>query len=272
MDRPFVYISALMRTGSTVLSEALTQLPESFIFHETHLGKNTFSLSAPDQQQLIAYGVDVAAFLRMRLAVAFILRRLRTIRSMQDYMIKEVKRGLVPTLRDAGLLQIGIKEIKHEGWQHYVRHFPDLKMVMIGRDPRDIYISAYRKWQLGTTQWPGPFTPDLLADELSEQFHRQMRMRACVDFTMVRYEELCLDPHVLQRVLSFVNSPVEEMGEIGRFLGSHHKRFHEHLLHGSELSQRRVNRWRREKDKRLLTDAHEFAARMSAYNTTWQYV
>jgi hypothetical protein len=186
-------------------------------------------------------------------------------------MVEQVKHTLLPKMSVAGLMQVGIKEVKHEGWKHVVRHFPNLKMVMIGRDPRDIYISAYRKWQLGTMRWRGPFTPGSLADDLNAQFDLQMDMRACVDHMMVRYDEFCLDPHVLRYVLSFVNSPIDEMGQIGRFLGSHHNRFHEHLLHGNEISNRRVNRWQKEKDEKLLSEAHEFATRMSAYNTTWGY-
>jgi len=34
MEKPFIYIAALPRSGSTVLSEFLTQLPQAFIFHE----------------------------------------------------------------------------------------------------------------------------------------------------------------------------------------------------------------------------------------------
>jgi hypothetical protein len=271
MDRPFVYISALMRTGSTALSEALTQLPDSFIFHETHLGKNTFSVSTPDQAQLSAYGVDLRAFLRLRLPVAFLLRRLRAFRPVQDFMIKEVKRVLIPRLQAIGMQQIGCKEIKHRGWEHVVQHFPDLKMVMLGRDPRDVYISAYRKWLLGTTAWRGRFTPRTAARRLEGQFTRQMQMRDHVECLTIRYEDLCTDPAVLQCVIQFTHSPVTGTGEIGRYLRSDPKRRHEYDLHGREISRKSVFRWRHEVDRKLLAQANEFSALMPRYTSFWGY-
>lgn len=271
MDRPFVYISALMRTGSTVLSEALTQLPKSFIFYETHLGKNAFSLSSLDQRYLKKYGVDVEGFLRIRRAFAFGLRRLRKFWPKQDFMIGQVKQFLVPQLSDAGFQQIGVKEVKHEGWKHFVKHFPKLRMVMLGRDPRDIYLSGFRKWQRGTVRWSGPFSPESLARALSAQFHRQLRMSAHVACLLVRYEDLCTDPRVFRRVLQFTESPVTDVGEIGRFLGAHPDRRHEHLLHGEQLSQRSVWRWKREKDQQLVSRGVRFASLMSGYSAFWGY-
>ena len=31
-------------------------------------------------------------------------------------------------------MQIGVKEIRHEGWQHYGPLFPEMKVVLLGRD------------------------------------------------------------------------------------------------------------------------------------------
>lgn len=271
LPAPFIYISALMRTGSTMLSETLTELPRGYIFNEPHLGKNTFSLSSPDAERLRAYGIDLQTFLRFRLWLAFLLRRVRTIWPKQDFMIEQVKHTLLPELRKIGLQQAGVKEIKHEGWQHYVRHFPELKMVMLGRDPRDLYISAYRKWQKGTTLWHGPFTPDSAAEQLKAQFLRQLKMRNHVDCLDVRYEELCTDPRVLQKVRSFSESPLDRAGNVGEFIRSHPKRRDEYQKHGPTISNQSVNRWQRENEGPLLDDARRFAALMAEYTAFWGY-
>lgn len=271
LSHPFIYISALMRTGSTMLSEALTQLPQTYIFHESHLGKNTFSLSNPDCERLYEYGVDMRAFLRFRLPFAFVLRRLRSIWPKQDFMIGQVKGSLIPELHRIGVQQVGVKEIKHEGWQHYVRHFPELKMLMLGRDPRDLYISAYRKWQAGTTQWTGEFTPESASAELGAQFSRQLEMRehvACLD---IQYEKLCIEPQAVQNILVFSESPLERIGAVGQFIQSHPKRRQEYQTHGAVISDQSVNRWRREDDKVLLKDAYRFANLMPAYTSFWGY-
>jgi hypothetical protein len=66
-SRPFIYIAALMRTGSTVLSEALTQLPYAFVFREPHLGKNDFRLKQDDIARFGQKGQKLTAFTRLRL-------------------------------------------------------------------------------------------------------------------------------------------------------------------------------------------------------------
>ena len=79
---------------------------------------------------------------------AFMLRRLRFLGFPQDYFIKEFKYKLLPKLLKV-VSQIGVKEIRHAGWENYIRQFPDLKVVMSGRNPRDIYLSLTRLWETG---------------------------------------------------------------------------------------------------------------------------
>lgn len=63
-EHPFIYVSSLMRTGSTVLSEALTRFPYSFIFREPHLGKNYFALKDLDTELFAERDVDLRRFVR----------------------------------------------------------------------------------------------------------------------------------------------------------------------------------------------------------------
>lgn len=77
-SHPFIYIASLMRTGSNVLIEALTQIPYAFVFREPHLGKNYFRLKQDDVARFGQRGQKLVTFTRLRLPLAFCLRRLRT--------------------------------------------------------------------------------------------------------------------------------------------------------------------------------------------------
>lgn len=268
---PFIYISALMRTGSTMLSEALTQMPQSFIFLEPYWGLNSFSVGAPIHERLLLHGINMRQFLRLRGTLAFLIRRLRPLGIGQDFMIREVKRSLFPQLRSIGMQQVGVKEIKHKGWQNYVRHFPDMKVVMLGRDPRDLYLSAYRKLQLGSTAWQGPVNPETVAENLSTFFSRQLRLRDNADHITVRYEDLCTDPAIMGKILSFCQSPLENVGDIGQFLRSDPIRDREHQRHGATISDQSVYRWQGEQNQTLLEDAFQFARLMHEYTSFWGY-
>lgn len=129
LRHPFIYIASLPRTGSTLVSEILTRLPYSFILHEPHLGKNYFAFQDNDQAKLRPYNVDLAQFSKYRLPVAFLFRRLRVLGYRPDYMVRAFKEKLLSQLTK--IIQIGVKEIKHAGWQNYVQHFPDMKVILM---------------------------------------------------------------------------------------------------------------------------------------------
>ena len=266
----FIYIAALPRTGSTLLSELLTDLPHSFIFHEPHLGKNYFALQPIDQNYLEKYEIDVADFLKFRLPAAFIYRRLRSWGYRQDYMMKAFKNQLLPQLQ-ATIQQIGVKEIKHTGWQNYVQHFPNMKVIMLGRDPHDLYLSMYRKWQRGSMVWQGDFTPKTVAAQLEHEFQMQLSLKKETDTLCVRYEDLCNDTSIVKQIKTFVNSPIPELGKIGAFISSHPKRAIEHDVHKGSITNKRIGGWQYEKDVKLLADIQEFSSLMTQYREFWGY-
>jgi hypothetical protein len=267
---PFIYIASLPRTGSTVLSEALTQLPYSFMFHEPHLGKNNFALQPNDVARLKTCGVDLPTFVKRRLPLAFFLRRLRPFGFPQDYFLREFKSKLLPHLKNC-VTQIGVKEIKHMGWKNYVKHFPDLKVVLTGRDPRDIYLSMYGKWQRGTMAWRGAFTPETAAAFLNKEFEMQRSLSQAADSLLIRYEDLCQDDAVIARIKQFVQSPIPEIGPIGAYISTHPFRQHEHDVHHGKITDKSVGRWRQESDRQLLSDALACFEKMSAYSQFWGY-
>lgn len=269
-ESPFIYISALPRTGSTLLSEALSQLPYAFILHEPHLGRNHFALQLYDASRLEPYGVDLQAFVRRRLPVAFLFRRLRHFGYRQDFFLKAFKFRLLPALREH-VKQIGVKEIRHMGWRYYRRHFPNMKVVMLGRDPRDIYLSYYRRWRAGNVAWRGPFTPETLTAFLNREFALQLALRRETECFKLRYEDLCTEETVIARVREFVKSPIPKLGEIGAFTGLHAARRPEHRTHGGKITSRRVLRWKKETDQGLLADAQRFFTLVPEYVEFWQY-
>ncbi len=253
-----------------MLSEALTDLPYAFILHEPHLGKNYFAIQQNDVIQLAQHGIDLPEFTKQRLRVAFLLRRLRWAGYRQDYMMREFKFKLLPEMLTQ-IQQIGVKEIKHSGWQNYVRHFPDMRVVMTGRDPRDIYISMHQKWIGGTLNWPRPFTPDHISQELNHQFQMQLALRNEAECMDVTYERLCTDKTVFDEILSFIRSPITKLGDIGTFVSNHPKRVSEHDIHGDKITSQRVHRWKNETDAALVRQAHQVFEHMPAYCDFWEY-
>lgn len=269
-NRPFIYISGLPRTGSTLLSEALTRLPDAFILNEPHLGKNYFAVQAADAERLAELGIDLHRFRRRKLGKAFLLRRLRPFGFPQDYLLRRFKAELVPDLL-AQIEQIGVKEIKHQGWENYAEHFGGMKAVMLGRDPRDLYLSYYRLWKTGVVSWEGQFNPRTVSDFYTQEFRKQLRMREIVDTLCVRYEDLCTKPEVFDSIKRFVSSPLDGVGEIGAFVSRHPIRRDEQARHGIAISSNSVSRWRAEADTELLSMAEEFCLRMKAYRNFWDY-
>lgn len=270
MTPPFVYIASLRRTGSTVLSEALTHLPHGFIFREPLLGEGKFQVKEADRDRWQQHGVDLDLFARelaaaspggpgnpggpdkMDAAIAF-----------RDL--------LLPKLLEQ-VSQVGVKEIFHDGWRGYARAFPGMKVLLTGRDPRDIYISLHaRVKESGGKRWQGPFHPQSVAADLNRQFQFQLEMleeHACMK---VRYEDLCTDPSLFERVKQFCESPIPGIGDVGSFNASNPKRLAEYELHRDQITDRRIERWKREPDEALRSQAGEIAALMPEYLRFWEY-
>lgn len=267
---PFIYISALMRTGSTVLSEMLTMPPHSFIFREPSFGKNTFAYRPGDIEFWLPYGVDLESMMKYRLILAFFLRRLRFFRFRQDYMVRVLKRILMPGMKNH-VSQIGVKEIDNRGWQNYFHHFPNMKVIFTGRDPRDIYLSAYYKWRQGTLRRFKTITPTSVANYLNTQFQIQGDIMRATDYICVRYEDLCTLPKIFDEVKIFVNSSIPNRGEIGQFNLLHPERIDEYVYHGNRLTSKNVQRWKRERNVQLSRQAETTFDLMKLYCKFWGY-
>jgi hypothetical protein len=255
--RPFVYIAAVRRSGSTVLSEALTQLPRAFVLREPRLGTPRPGLKARDVAMLRAAGIDVAP------AVAAMCARPReAVRALRD--------ELVPRLPET-FTQLGVKEIRHGGFGAWREVFPDLRVVLLGRDPRDVYLSLAQRLREGTGHWSGAFTPEAVAADLGREFARQRRMEQEAPCLRVRYEDVCTDRATLPRVRAFVDSPLDDTGDVGAFIGHHPGRQTEHALHGGRITDRRVARFAQEPDTGARAAAEQVYALMADYRAFFGY-
>jgi hypothetical protein len=260
LAHPFIYVASLRRTGSTVLAEALTRPPDSFIFREPHFGRNRFALKDDDATLFAGLGIDIAAMRERWLED-------RRERSVLDALKAEFLPAFAQHFR-----QVGVKEIRHEGWREYAAAFPGMKAVLSGRDPRDIYISLYHRQREGMGSWKGEYTPHTVAADLLEQFAFQREMDAETDCIRVRYEDLCADPAAaFESIRNHVRSPLQSIGEIGGFLGRARGRRIEADLHGGAVTDQRVARWRGETDDRLVGDARRCFDLMADYAAFWGY-
>lgn len=265
--KPFIYVASLRRTGSTVLSEALTQYPHSFIFREPALGLNGFNLHPDDAETFRRLGVHIEAFRRRHRIPSGLRRRL----GVDDgYMVRAFQRKLLPEL-GWHYSQVGVKEIFHGGWRHYHAAFPHMKVLITARDPRDIYVSLAHRVRRGQGAWRGPLTPERAAASLNTEFREQVEMMRTVEYLSVRYEDLCTDPALYDKIKRFVESSIPEMGRVGAFNATESGRAEESALHGGRISARQIGRWREEPDHALREAADRLSALMTEYCRFWGY-
>lgn len=270
LSRPFVYIASLRRTGSTVLAESLTSFPTSFIFREPELCYGRFNLRLGDASLFERHGVDLKAF-RRRFAGRTISRAIRSRLTGRLPSLVAAFRSEVIEKLSGVVSQFGVKEIRHDGWESYLEHFPDTRIILTARDPRDIYISLYHRVRQEKGTWQGPFGPQAVADDLLGEFRRQMEMIQRSKCLEVKYEDLCCDPGVIERVRLFVDSPMSHVGKIGGFSASNPQRREEFDLHADRITDKRVRRWASETDAALLEAANKTFALMGEYCEFWGY-
>lgn len=256
--KPFIYIASLRRTGSTVLSEALTLLPYSFIFLEPNLGKDRFSIKERDAEMFMKHGIDIEAFKKNWSG------------NKQEYLIEAFKKELIPQLASC-VSQVGVKEIHHDGWKKYIHYFSEMKILLTGRDPRDIYISLFSRVKSGKGNFSGTFCPETVADDLNKEFQKQLEMHKETGCLKIRYEDLCTSGNLFDKILTFVESEIPVIGAIGSFNALNPKRQDEYELHGERISDKRVNRWHHELDNNLVLEAQKTFDLMPEYCEFWGY-
>ncbi len=256
--KPFIYIGALRRSGSTMLCEALTQPPHSLVFNEPNIAFRRFVIRPKETELLNQCGIDLAAFVKRW---SILHRRL---------LLYGFRKRLMPRIA-RHFAQIGIKEIFHTNWRAVLSGFPDSRIVLTARDPRDIYLSLHSRYVSGKAIWRGEFTPRRVADHLNYEFGYQQEMAKECGALKVRYEDLCLDPNELARVLKFVESDIVTVGRLGGFLNADVSRVMEGKIHDGKITDKRVARWKSEVNVQHLEEAIAVFRLMPQYCEYWGY-
>lgn len=252
MDHPFVYIAALRRSGSTILSELLTDPPRSFIFREPNLARGRFDLKPDDAELFRGMGLDLEAFSRKWCG----WRKRRLVAGFR----KDVVRPL-----EGKVQQIGVKEIMHDHWRSYLRQFPAMRVVVLARDPRDIYLSILERRAKGVNASADDTTPEIAATNLMRQFEHQRAMLDECQSMWITYDTLCSDPGAFDRVRTFVDSPLTTAGKAGRFNEKNPVRSSEAAIHGGAVTTKRVGRWQTESNPELRDKAQRVFELMRPY-------
>ena len=241
-----------------MLCEALTQAPHSFVFNEPNAASNSFVVRTRESEILLNHGIDLQAFVNRW----SILRR--------RFLFRGFRTRLVPQLRNS-FAQVGIKEIFHANWRKVYAGFPNLRIILTARDPRDIYLSLRGRYIAGTAIWDSDFTPALVAVKLNEEFRYQQEMARLASVLNIRYEDLCLNPGSFKNILDFVESDISQIGQLGEFLHSDSNRVEEGNIHGGEITDRRVARWKNENDPEIVDQAFQVFRLMPDYCDYWEY-
>lgn len=272
MPKPFIYIAALRRSGSNLLCEALTLPPHSYILREPGFARGKFAVKPNDAEYFGQQGIDLREFRARMINAMSSLRRSREKRQAgADLFIDE----LLPRLQGVSG-QIGIKEIAHRNWSRYVERLPGsgpgsgphpggVRIILLGRDPRDIYLSLMQKSRERRVNWRGPLTPQSIAESLLRQFEFQRQMSDQAECLAVRYEDFCGDPGVLDRIKEFVGSDLPGVGMIGGL------NRHNAAVHAGVIATTSVRRWTREPDRSLRTQALRVHELLAEYNRFWDY-
>ena len=257
MTRPLVLIAALQRTGSTLVSELLTELPRTFVFREPRVFSGRVDLKADDLERLRAVPGAQLGMTAGRGPAADPVEAAR-------WFGADVYRPLSRQLE-----QIGLKEIRYgTRWREVLEllgELAPLRVVALGRDPRDIYLSLAERARVRRVRLPGPFGPASVALDIEREFAAQRELIAATGALTVRYEDLCGDPRVRTEIRRFVDSPVTGAGAVGVFKHSNRE------VHGHRVTSRRVQRWRDEPDAGLRAGAAETLERLDGYCRFWGY-
>jgi len=147
-----------------------------------------------------------------------------------------------------------------------------MKVILTGRDPRDIYISVYYRTRNPDGGISRPrFTPKSLANSLNKEFKKQLEMYKTMRCLTVRYEDFCSDITVMNDILLFSECKIDNHGDIGGFNKNNPQRENENKLHGGEITSKRVARWKNENDKEIIKSAEPVFSLMPEYTEFWEY-
>jgi hypothetical protein len=192
-------------------------------------------------------------------------------------MMRTFKHKLLPKLHTV-VSQVGVKEIKHKGWENYLSHFPGMKVIVTARDPRDIYLSYLKLRNRGNLNWKKSkfrgereFNPSTVAGELNREFKLQRNLMEKTDHYLLRYEDFCQNPLLIEEIKVFIQSPMNGTGSIGAVTSRHPKMIPEHQVHRDQITTKKVFNWKKISDQQKLSEANQVLDLMQEYANFWGY-
>lgn len=168
-------------------------------------------------------------------------------------------------------MQIGIKEIWTKDWNKFLEIFPDSKIIVTARDPRDLYISVYY-WRNRKSNTQNKYLSNRRKKLIENQMRSQIKLIENMSCYKLKYEHLCKNPDVIvNEIKDYVNSPIPDIGDIGKYLESLSKRKNEYRKHKNEITTKSIEKWKTEKDKKLVENCNEFFDSIPWYCDFWDY-
>ena len=263
-----MYICSLPRTGSTVIADALTNYPHSLIVSEALLLGKGGLLETKLDELCQRNGLS-----RERVGLEAALQNYNAPNKAETSAAAAFVVHVLPVLRGMAT-QVGIKEIYHAHWRELFERVDDVRVVFTVRDPRDIYLSLLemrKHFKLKNWRWHNLTIPEIAA-LVNTEFEHQRQIAQDHDPLTVRYEDFCRDPErETSRVREFVESPMPDLGEIGVLNKDNPNRSYEHEKHGPVISAKSVERWKTERNPKLVTEACQLAELMGPYMDFFGY-
>jgi hypothetical protein len=149
----------------------------------------------------------------------------------------------------------------------------EVKTVATARDPRDIYLSLLEMrehYKSPDWRWHN-LSLDEMASIVKTEFKHQQQVIQNTDALIVRYEDLCTDATIVERVREHVKSSSHGLGNLGDFVYRNPDRRYEAEKHGRAITTGSVDRWRNESDPGLIHEAETFRDLLPDYCSFFGY-
>ncbi len=253
--KPFIYIAAMPRSGSTLLSGMLTNKPHTII------------LSEPGFQRGLCHNLEQYKELNVD------IEPLKRLRGKPKKMVATFKKSIIPQLLQS-YRQLGIKECFIDNWQIYEKAaFKKIKYIVLARDPRDVMLSTLE--YSDHVEWHKRMWADKPNEYIAERHNRiwneQKKILLTKDCLKIKYEDLCLGKVPFTKIKQLCDLDFDYPINISKSIETFQWRMWEVNRHCGKITKNSVNRWKNEKNQQRLKRAHALAELMPDYCDYWCY-